>query len=575
MSITNATPRYENFPSLTVSDAQQVIASAKRDDYATVEKFISGDHWQDGDGWVGPMPQQTEVGYAETKQQIERAFTSHNVMLEVVERHMAAIVGREPRWELTPRRALRQDEEPSDTEKRLIDEAEAFLTDWWDNGKIHYKLQQSTTTLLWAEKSVLRLYVPRGLLRSATRGDGQRVSFIDAATIDEALRLIYLSHPTCTQATVYTDPDTMRELGLYTWVETEGTNGLETTWVSPTGMTIIRSVVGNSDRSFAFNLGGRMPIHMMGRESLINTQVIQNQKALNLALSMSPRNVVTGGFLERVLLNAQMPGEWQVDEAGDRVKFIPEPYYTGSGTTNFVRGVDYTDADGNTKLANPNIVWREPIDVEPSLTAKEAHKLAILDEADQAHILTTSSQYQSGKSKEQARADFMASLNITRNHIDAAGRWLIETALAMAEQFVGEPGRYTKTLRVVFNSKPDYGPLNSDERTALNEAMEKGVISRERNMYLQGVDDIDAELAKMNHEQIGKLALVTKQMEVISAATTAGLGMDAACELAGIKGEMRDIMVQSAETAKEEAMTQEQELMDAAARAKASNSSPQ
>jgi hypothetical protein len=82
---------------------------------------------------------------------------------------------------------------------------------------------------------------------------------------------------------------------------------------------------------------------------------------------MLPRNVVTGGFLERVLLNAQMPGYW-VDANGNRTtdinarkKFVALPYKAGAGTTNFVRGMDYLDAKtGETKVTDPQIQWREP-----------------------------------------------------------------------------------------------------------------------------------------------------------------------------------------------------------------------
>lgn len=524
-------------------DAKRLVGRYLRKDHEVVRKFYEGDHWQEGNGWIGPKPKMTDEGYADVMAEITRAFTSRNTIYEVVRRHASGIMGREPRWELTPRRMMAQDEEPTKEEKRLIDEAEAFLTEWWDKRNVAEKMEDYVATALWANAATARLYVPQGLLTDATLGDGRRTKAIRAASMEEALDLVHLMHPDPQQSAVYTDPDTMRQLGIYLWKDENDEDHMELAWVDPLGMTILQVDEGY----FPLNYGGRIPMYMMQHPGLINDAVLQNQRALNLALSITPRNVVTGGFLERVLLNAQMPGDWEYDEAGNRIKFIPEPYITGSGTTNFVRGIDYTDEDGKTHITNPSVNWRDPIDVKPAIEAKDAHYLNILDEVEQAHILTTSSQFQSGKSKEQARAGFMASINTTRKRADACGRWTLETALAMAEQFSGQPGLYTSKLRAVFNSRPDYGPLAADERREYTEAMEKGVMSRERVMYLSGIDDVDAEIAKINTEKLSTMEMVKKLLEVIGSANTAGVGAEAAVKMLGLDEETAALVMKGVE----------------------------
>jgi hypothetical protein len=87
---------------------------------------VEGDHWQGGEGWVGPAPKQGDEGYAEVMKLIERAFVSRNAVLEVLERHELAVVGTEPSWGFTVRRPLEEDEERKPEEQALIDEAESI-----------------------------------------------------------------------------------------------------------------------------------------------------------------------------------------------------------------------------------------------------------------------------------------------------------------------------------------------------------------------------------------------------------------------------------------------------------------
>src|SRR5438067_13936075 len=77
-------------------DTLQVTTTNMANPIDVNRAFVDGNHWQGADGWIGPMPQLGEIGYDVTMQQLERAFTSRNAIGEVVQRHAAGLLGREP-----------------------------------------------------------------------------------------------------------------------------------------------------------------------------------------------------------------------------------------------------------------------------------------------------------------------------------------------------------------------------------------------------------------------------------------------------------------------------------------------
>src|SRR5687768_3168492 len=74
--------------------------------YTANKRLYDGDAWLDGAGWIGPRPSATETDYQSVLTEIRRAFISKNAVREVVDRHIGGVVGQEPSWKLTPRRAL-------------------------------------------------------------------------------------------------------------------------------------------------------------------------------------------------------------------------------------------------------------------------------------------------------------------------------------------------------------------------------------------------------------------------------------------------------------------------------------
>lgn len=510
-----------------------------------VRKFVEHDHWQNGDGWVGPRPAPSDDGYAQVMEEIRRAFVSYNAVGEILERHMTCVIGQQPTWDYTVRRPLNKNtggEELTDAEQQLVDEIGAAIQTWWTDRRVHQVLQEFTKDMLWAKRSTLRLFIPQGYV-STTVDEATGESYLTASadTIEDALAMLFVEHPCPEDSTVFVDPATQRWLGItrYATVNsmftTVGMPVMELSFLDEDGMTVVKRMDTQRGEGYPFDLGGRLTMWESRRVSpLITQQVIEAQRALNLALSMLPRNVVTGGFLERVLLNAQLPGEWILNDKGERVGFKPAAYKTGAGTTNFVQGTEYKDESGNTKLSTPDIRWRPPSDTAPTQAAADYHYTTILREGKQGHVLAAAQAGDSGWSKEQARADFKTSLELTAPEVDSAGRWLLETVVAWAEQIMGVPGYYTETLKSQFQCRVTTGPLSVDERQQASAEVDKNLISIETAMEQLGIDDVAAEMARIASQPNAKQNLITWQATTLDLLIAAGFPLDVAAETVGM-----------------------------------------
>lgn len=502
--------------------------------------FVFGNHWQGGEGWIGPAPQPGESGYDTTMRTIQKGFTSRNAIGEVVQRHAAGVMGREPDWGMTPRRPMDVVEKPTKDEQSLIDEAEALLTEWWDKRKLHALLQRACGYVTWSMHGAVRLYIPEGLLPSANTPEGASQAtraltrLASAKDMASALDLIYVAIPLYNEGLLVTDEATQAQCGVvrYLFTPDEEANNepievCELTYLDGDD-TVIKTFTdeegGPDEVVFRLPLGKRLTVNEMRRPLLITQQVQQMQRALNLAVSMLPRNVVTGGFLERVLLNAQMPGHWVA--SGDKSvpdKFVPDDYVTGAGTTNFVQGTQYTDPEtGKLVLAAPQIHWRPPVEPKAAIEAAQEHYAEMLHECDQMHVLTVGDGKVGWQSREQARADYEASLRLTSSEADALGRWVLETALALGEAITGKVGYYTESLRASFTCRTDTGPVDAAERAQNDKSYQAGTMSQETAMQRNGIADPDAEMTRINAQPGGDLSILEKRAAIY--ATLASVG---------------------------------------------------
>lgn len=524
-----------------------------QDPIAVNRAFYTGDHWMNGAGWIGPHPAIGDIAYPDLMGEIALAFTSQNVIAEVTDRHVLGLIGRPYLASFAPRRDLKNDETPTAQEQARIDEATALWRNWSQSRKIPMMLREMLATLLIAERSALRVYVPPGLGHEDSHGTIR----VRATSIESALGMLYVEHPQPEDAAVVVDEDTKLECG--TWLyerdeEYEVVTGSDYKTIQYAGLcfldetrqTVMRSIPYDDESTKLFaldvadstlDLGGRIPMFEMRRRALISVQVQQAQRALNLALSMIPRNVVTGGFLERVILGSQSPGEPELDKEGIATgRWLAKPFYTGAGTVNFLQASEHEGRDGDVKLAVQDVKWREPVKPDASIAASDKHYKSILDEVSQTHILMSGDATSSAVSRITARIDYLNTLLLTQPEAEGCLRFLMETVLAMGEAIANKPGFYTNVLRAQVQCKLDTGPLAPEERAAIEASIGK-TISRETAMLLLNVDDPDAEIARMNADPLSRAALASAVGTGIQALTLGGVSTAGAIAFIGIEGD--------------------------------------
>jgi hypothetical protein len=545
-----------NFDRLQMSDLLSVAASGV---YAGAEvnaRLYNGDHWLDSEGWTGPRPDEAAVGSTKVMDSIREAFVSKNIVKEVLDRHVTGVIGREPSWSFTTSRpdvrstgtaALSTQDDPA------INELSQALTIWWDEMGLHDILAEVVLNGLANRKSPLRFYIPPGLVDN----NGQLAD--RPATLTDALRYIHIHSPAPTQASVLIDPTTMQRGGIYVWREDSAglgrgpvtgatprlgaTNEWHAELVTLSGrgndiITTIRELVddggdidqlGQTAQMARLFLGGRLTINELVLPVMVTEQVRKLQYMVNQSYTMAQQNAVLGGFLERTVMNGQMPGHEEDDPSRPgRKRWIPDPLYVGAGAANFIAGYPIKDAGGNiTGYTTPSMVYGQPVSPKTfEETVRMAYK-GILEEVQQVHYLLAAENYLSGDSRRQARADFDASLRKTAGRVNVVGRWILETAAYMAYYLMGRNRANLANVRAVFTTRVDPGPATSEAIRSAIELFESGNLSQPTTQAWAGVDDVDAERKLIEEDRArgvmpqGIAALRLQQSEAAARATNA------------------------------------------------------
>lgn len=478
-----------------------------------------GNYWQDGDGWSGPRLDDSHPLATDALNEIERTFVSEDVLQEIIDRHTQGVTGNNFTWSVVMRTAEGEEVEPNE---ELINEAKNLLSEWISKRGIKDTLKDAIASTLWSGRGPLRLYVPPG-----QRDDS---GTIPTAELHLSIMRIFVDSPTPAQATVAEDADTKDEIGIYTY--SSGDEDLAELVYLDDPMaeepkTILRVTGGESEEAVPLDFHGRLTMYEIKRDRMINEAMVRNQKKVNHAATAEQSNLATAGWIARLILNGQMPGDYKRNPDGTiatdndgRPIFEAEPMVFGANTVNYVVGVTTQDEMGNERLATPSYVREEPSSPETFLKTKERTYRYMLGRAQQAYAFLADDGRVSGESRLRARGDYEASLTTSKDVLEPAIEWMLETVLTMAATFSGKPG-YFNELRVNAEAQLDVGITTPDERRIAVELWEKQAISKRTMLSWLGIQDTEAELEQIEQELMASEAVTGGETEVGSDDNTA------------------------------------------------------
>lgn len=493
--------------------------------------FYQGNHWQWEHGFIGQLPPPALRGAAEMKASIKKFFVAENVIKEVVKTHVGGILGREPSWSF-----LQTENDDAEPRTPLTKETGNTLTRWWNDRKALKDLQKAARILVCEGVVVRRLVFPRGRLENGTG--------VSASSLLDALDFIYFETVYADQGMVYTDPESMQDIGIFLFEERTGstenevvTQCAELSFLNDDGDTVCKIVrdQGNPTEYKPYPLGKRLLVYEMTRDALITEQIQSNQRAVNLAHTQMIRNVNLAGNRQQTITNAQPPRptndkptitDGTTREApalpqSPSVPMFPGTFKTGAGAVNFLMGWPIYNEDGIVVgYTDPGINISDPVSVETFERTIEREKEAIYAQAHQRHVLIVDKADTSGRAREVARREYERSLKESKTELDACGRWQLETTLRLAAFIIGESEKYLP-LRADFNTLIDAGAPDPEQQQMALQMRQPGgmknrpLISDETARNLSGVEDNAAEEARIDKESTLKEAVLPEGLQPV------------------------------------------------------------
>lgn len=449
--------------------------------------------------WAGPLVPPGHSKYADMQTALLSGFAYRNAVAEVCQRTADAVIGDEPDWGLLPARPLADGEQPSAEEQALIDEAEAALTRLWDRDKVPALLADRGPRIVGFGRTAIRALVPP---RYVQDGALQRV-----ASLDDALTRLRFKPADERTSGIIEDPDTLDPIAVCAYQVTDGQglthDELEVSYLDEAGNTVLRIV--RADASTArtgapMPLGGRLWLMQASiPRPLITPDLLSQQNALNVALTLLNKNTHFAGFVERYGVGIEQP----TDEKGE-----PVPLNVGPGTANFFQPSAFTesttDAMGNTtssmRPASATYGRFEPSDPKALTAAVDYAEANIYAIAHQRFVTMADSATASGRSREVSAGDFLVSAGRLARAVEGLTRDLLEFALAFAGVLMDQPGRYAGLRASVTCRVRGFSPAAADRAQDLAE-YSAGAMSLDTLISRRGDADMDAEKARIEAEK--------------------------------------------------------------------------
>lgn len=466
----------------------KILSKTNQTKYNENWDLYEGEHFN---YWAGTLPSPNDPNRDTILIELQRAFISANLIRETVNRHVDALLGKEPTYILSPVNV----EEPEESE--AFRGTHKILSKWLhlvaSSGSQDIEDDTNPVT-----KAVTKMLVTgRGYMRLFSR---KRF-----ATSPDAFKKISVHCPDNGQIEMIYDDEGSLEAIEYQFndgrVERQEMNpatGVLTFYMLKTKGTS----TDKAEDSFEVDLNYNWTIIEISCPTMLTPSIKQQQAAINLILTMMGRNIVQAGFLERLLLNAQMPGEYGESAEGD-LKFTPDPagWQTGAGVTNFISGLPLGDPRSPAGYTNPSAIFRDPVPVTTFIESLEAYLTRLYTEMGQGHILQQGDGALNGVSRIQLAQDFNNILNRQVSVIETALSDLYYTALAMLN-VGGTPIEADISSFIVYvKLNISAHLLTPEDHSQIREDFKAGIISQYTTLAKLNIEDIEEEISRSDSER--------------------------------------------------------------------------
>lgn len=601
MSITSATTLPQDPSTWTLDDAKRATQLAYPNGKQDVDAakataaYIQGDHYQNGDAWIGAGFDSAGQWIESSKARFEKTLTPVPEMFSCLERRVNGGCGNEADPSIAPREPAGPADkdgnpQPSDAQKQAMDEWRRDVgTNWW------------SSVSLWGGKDLRRPTGVRGMVAQASASESGSAclrAFINPAarTLEvqvregeqvrtekrvpkqkdraSALAHIKLSTPPPDKCCVYVDPDTQRKTGVFLYKDFNDNDAAEIWFVREVGsktVTVYRSIsadnVAGTETTYPW--GGLFPIVQADIGCLLTDAVRRLQAALDLGGTSLARLIQAHGYGQRTESGAEQDGYWSAvpptmpnpgelpitrenESTGDTEYFNPLPADMGSDVIRHLSGMVYqtgVDAQGKPTygITTPNVSYHEPSDPEAIIKGIDALTMVLRNACHQGHVragLLGSTAESSGEAYEQSRAPFVADVKAVGEAVDGPVAELLSVVTVMADYLTGEmKPTFANDFSVSVQSHPSAGPPSTEWQRATLEMVNGELLSPEEGTARLGVQDVAAERARI--AAATTLDAETKRMALVASAASAGLSVIKVLMRTGLSEEEATALAQS------------------------------
>ena len=455
----------------SISEAEKFVSGLQSEEAKTNLKFLNGDHWQEGTGWIGATATKGSEYEAIFNAKLARQFVPSDVIGDVLSTAVNGAIGRAPEWSLA-----------GSDDKTLIQQATDLLKKWLIEEKAHSEIKRAGKHALATKRGALRLF-----LDDVQRNDDGLIPQMD---LGEAFDAILLEAPSPDVCGVKGKGKRKRAVCL---TGSGNEKSAEYVTVSKNGETEISVIQRVKDEEgntadkaqpWSVDLNKQLTIYEMTTPLLIKKPIQQQQRAMNVCNTSMLEAVIDAGFRRIYFLNADTYEVVHNEETG-KEQLVAIEMDTGPGTYTSLAGIPTNGGgEGYTK---PDVKTIEPASIEIFVKAKKELRESVYREVSQEFRSFIGNRLGSD-TLSQWRGTFVDTLDDLQTEMVNVYTWLLPTVLKLAATLSGEDDKFDGLSLVVKGSGEKKGKNKTDKIKEVLTAWEKGLISRQTALEMCGID---------------------------------------------------------------------------------------